>query len=98
MGGGSILGGLILGAIGVFVIDRNFVKASIFSVAGAVLTFFGFMHGEKIGFGESPIMAVSYLGVATVLYGCARLGATAKASVPALVMEHGEPEPLPAAE
>jgi hypothetical protein len=44
----------MLGAIGVFVIDRNFIKASIFSVARAALTFFGFMHGEKIGFGESP--------------------------------------------
>ena len=42
-------------------------------------------------------MAVSYLGVATVLYGCARLGAvaTAPAEVP---HGHGEPEPLPAAE
>src|SRR6476619_385823 len=64
MGDGSILGGLMLGAIGVFVIDRNFTKASIFSVVAAGMTFFGFMHGEKIGFGESPVMAVSYLGVA----------------------------------
>ncbi len=30
MGGGSILGGLILGAIGVFVIERDFVRASAF--------------------------------------------------------------------
>src|SRR4029453_2772765 len=42
MGGGSILGGLMLGAIGVFIIDRNFNKASIFAIASAVLTFFGF--------------------------------------------------------
>ena len=75
MGGGSILGGLILGAIGVFVIDRKFDKAAIFAAAGGVLTFFGFMHGEKIGFGESPVMALSYLGVATILYSCARFGA-----------------------
>ena len=27
LGGGSILGGLILGAIAVFIIDRNFMKA-----------------------------------------------------------------------
>ena len=33
MGDGSILGGLMLGAIGVFVIDRNFTKASIFALA-----------------------------------------------------------------
>ena len=95
MGDGSILGGLMLGAIGVFVIDRNFTKASIFSAASAVLTFFGFMHGEKVGFGESPVMAVSYLAVATVLYGCARLGAPATVPLPEV---HGEPEPLPAAE
>ncbi len=97
MGGGSILGGLILTAIAVFIIDRNFVKASMFSVAGAVFTFFGFMHGEKIGIGESPTMAISYLGVATVLYGCARLGAVATAPAEEL-HGHGEPEPLPAAE
>src|SRR6516162_1405585 len=38
MGGGSILAGLILGAIGVFVIERDFIKASAFALAGAVLT------------------------------------------------------------
>ena len=27
MGGGSILAGLVLGAIGVFVIERDFIKA-----------------------------------------------------------------------
>ena len=96
LGGGSILGGLMLGAIGVFVIDREFIKAAVFAVAGAVLTFFGFMHGEEIGIGQSPTMAVSYLGVATVLYGCARLGAVATA--PIVAHRHGEPEPLPAAE
>ena len=51
LGGGSILAGLILGAIGVFVIERDFVKASAFALAGAVLTYFGFMHGEAVGIG-----------------------------------------------
>ena len=97
MGDGSILGGLMLGAIGVFVIDRNFNKASIFAIASAALTFFGFMHGEKIGFGESPVMALSYLGVATFMFACARMGAAAKVPV-TLPDVHGEPEPLPAAE
>ena len=96
LGGGSILGGLMLGAIGVFVIDRNFTKASIFSVVAAALTFFGFMHGEKIGFGESPIMALSYLGVATVLFACARSAAPAEA--PMTMPEMHGAEPLPAAE
>jgi AGZA family xanthine/uracil permease-like MFS transporter len=99
MGDGSILGGLMLGAIGVFVIDRNFTKASIFALASGALTFFGFMHGEKIGFGESPIMALSYLGVATVLFSCARFGVAATAPAPEVEIDlHGAPEPLPAAE
>jgi adenine/guanine/hypoxanthine permease len=54
LGGGAILAGLILGAIGVFVIERQFLKAAAFSVAGALLTFFGFIHGEKIGWGQTP--------------------------------------------
>ena len=51
MGGGSILAGLVLGAIGVFVIERDFMKASAFAFAGAVMTYFGFMHGEAVGIG-----------------------------------------------
>jgi adenine/guanine/hypoxanthine permease len=68
MGGGSILAGLILGAIGVFVIDREFTKASAFAFAGAVLTYFGFMHGEAVGFGGglgvTPGVALAYAVVA----------------------------------
>lgn len=87
MGGGAILGGLVLGAIGVCVIDRTFFKASAFALAGAVLTFFGFMHGEAIGFGESPIMALSYLVVSGVLLGCAKFAKLAPQ--PATPDEHG---------
>src|SRR4029077_8870463 len=53
LGGGAILAGLILGAIAVFIIDRQFIRASAFAMAGAALAFFGFIHGEKIGFGQS---------------------------------------------
>lgn len=86
MGGGAILGGLILGAISVCVIDRIFVKAAAFALAGSVLTFFGFMHGEAIGFGESPIMALSYLTVSGVLFACAKL---AKVAPKPAEVEHG---------
>lgn len=72
MGGGSILTGLVLGAIGVFVIDRKFVNAAGFALAGAVLTFFGFMHGEAIGLGVTPGVAFAYLVVAAFLYGIAK--------------------------
>jgi adenine/guanine/hypoxanthine permease len=77
LGGGAILAGLILGAIGVFVIERQFLKAAAFSVAGALLTFFGFIHGEKIGWGQTPVMALSYLAVAAVLSYCARFSLVA---------------------
>jgi AGZA family xanthine/uracil permease-like MFS transporter len=79
LGGGSILGGVILGAIGAFIIDRAFEKAAAFAAAGAVLTFFGLMHGEMIGFGESPMVAGSYLAVAVVLYACKYATVTAAA-------------------
>lgn len=72
LGGGAILGGLMLGAITVFIIDRDFIKAGLFSIASAALTFFGFMHGEAIGIGESPTVALAYFAVACVLFACAK--------------------------
>ncbi len=74
MGGGAILSGLVLGAIGVFIVDREFVKASAFALAGAVLTFFGFMHGEAVGFAVTPSVAIAYAMVAAFLYGMSRQG------------------------
>jgi adenine/guanine/hypoxanthine permease len=72
LGGGAILGGLVLGAIAVFIIERQLMKAAGFAVAGALLSFFGFMHGERIGIGQSLQVALSYLGFAAVLLACAR--------------------------
>ena len=76
MGGGAILAGLVLGAIGVFVIERDFVKASAFALAGAVLTFFGFMHGEAVGIGGglgvTPGVALAYAVMAAGLFALAK--------------------------
>ena len=91
LGGGSILGGLILGAVGVFIIDRNFVKAAGFAGAGAVLTFFGFMHGNAIGVGQTPLVAISYLIVSGLLLGCAKF---VKVSAPAPVAAEADEEEL----
>jgi AGZA family xanthine/uracil permease-like MFS transporter len=77
MGGGAILGGLMLCAIAVFVIEREFTKAAIFSLLAALLTFFGFIHGEAIGIGQTPLVAISYVGVAVILFGCAKYAAVA---------------------
>jgi AGZA family xanthine/uracil permease-like MFS transporter len=88
MGGGAILGGLVLGAIAAFVIDGAFRKAAAFALAGAVLTFLGFMHGEAIGLAQTPLVAISYLVVALILVACARSTVVA---VRKPVIEHGEP-------
>jgi adenine/guanine/hypoxanthine permease len=84
MGGGSILAGLVLGAIGVFIIEREFVKASAFAFSGAVLTYFGFMHGEAVGIGGgmgvTPGVALAYAVVAAGLFAVEKFG-TSSASV-----------------
>jgi AGZA family xanthine/uracil permease-like MFS transporter len=94
MGGGSILGGLILGAIAVFVIEREFSKAAAFAGAGAVMTYFGFMHGESIGvgggFGVTPTVALAYAVVAIGLFVADKMGATSGASSMAPV-SHSDP-------
>jgi AGZA family xanthine/uracil permease-like MFS transporter len=95
MGGGSILGGLVLTARAAFIIDRQFMKAAGFALAGATLTFFGFMHGEKIGLGQTPVVAVSYFAVSLILLGCATY-ATVTAKDTAEAAGHapaGLPEP-----
>ena len=93
LGGGSILGGLILGAIAVFIIDRNFMKASAFALAGALLTFFGFMHGEQIGIGQTPTVAASYLLTAGIFAACARFALVTDRSVERVAEPHAEGMP-----
>jgi AGZA family xanthine/uracil permease-like MFS transporter len=72
MGGGAILSGLVLGAIGVFIIEKQFAHAAAFALAGAVLTFFGFMHGEAVGLAVTPGVAFAYAAVAVFLFAMAR--------------------------
>lgn len=68
-GGGAIVGGMILGAITVFMIERQFRSAAAYALAGAVLSFFGFVHGQRIGWAQSPGVALGYLLMAILLYG-----------------------------
>jgi AGZA family xanthine/uracil permease-like MFS transporter len=95
LGGGSILSGVILGSIAVFIIDRKFANAAISAAIGGVMTFFGLMHGEAIGIGQSPVVAVSYVGVAALMLACAKF-ATVTAPDPEAeeeVAHHAVPEP-----
>jgi AGZA family xanthine/uracil permease-like MFS transporter len=95
LGGGSILGGLVLGAIAVFVIDRQFMKAAAFAGVGALFTFFGFMHGEAIGIGQTPLVALAYVGVAAIFVGCAKFADNTSESIPPGVIEHVEHSAVP---
>lgn len=88
LGSGAILAGVILGSVTVLIIERKLAHAAAFALAGAILTFFGLIHGEKIGFDSSPEVAASYIAVAAILYVCAR-----RASFAPLAAHH--PAPLP---
>jgi AGZA family xanthine/uracil permease-like MFS transporter len=73
---GAILTGLVLAAVAVFVIEREFLKASAFALSAAVLTYFGFMHGPAVGIGNglgvTPGVALAYLIVAAFLFALSR--------------------------
>ena len=68
LGGGAILGGLILGSISVFMIDQKLRQAAYFALAGATLSFFGFMHSEAVGMAVSPEISAAYLFAAVLLF------------------------------
>ena len=61
LGDGAVLAGLILGAIVVFLIDRQFAKAAIYCAAGAALSFVGLIHGAKVGWDIDGQVALGYL-------------------------------------
>jgi AGZA family xanthine/uracil permease-like MFS transporter len=96
LGGGCILGGVILGATAAFITDRKFMNAAAFAAAGGVLTFFGLMHGEAIGIGQSPVVALSYAAVALVLVGCSKFATVSAAPLDEEESVHHAPAPQPA--
>jgi AGZA family xanthine/uracil permease-like MFS transporter len=95
LGGGATLAGIILGAVTVFIIDRQLEKAAWFAFAGAVCTFFGLIHAEDLGIAQSPLVALSYAGVAVMLYSFAKFAHVAPAE-PSEMHGHGEIAAQPA--
>jgi AGZA family xanthine/uracil permease-like MFS transporter len=61
LGGGAVLAGLVLGAMAAFIIDRQFRNAAVWAFAGAALSFFGFIHGETLGWAQQPPVAFGYV-------------------------------------
>jgi len=60
VGGGSVLAGMVLGAIAVYVIDSRMKQAAAWAFAGAVLSYFGLIHGAQLGWAVSPLVALGY--------------------------------------
>jgi AGZA family xanthine/uracil permease-like MFS transporter len=61
LGSGAILAGLVLGAIVAFIIDKRFWHAAVFSGVGAVLTFVGLIHAEKVQWNADGQVSLGYL-------------------------------------
>jgi AGZA family xanthine/uracil permease-like MFS transporter len=83
LAGGAILTGMILGAVGAFIVDKKYQEAAAFALAGAVLTFFGFMHGESVGWAVTPSLALAYALAAGFLFALSRYQAAEAAPMPA---------------
>jgi AGZA family xanthine/uracil permease-like MFS transporter len=66
LGSGATLAGMVLGGIGVFLIDRRFIHAAGFCIAGGVLTLVGLVHGDKVHVFSHPKLALGY-GFAAVV-------------------------------
>ncbi len=78
LGGGAVLAGLVLGAMAAFIIDRQFKMAAMYAFAGAVLAFFGFIHGAQLGWAMSPMVALGY-----ALFGAICLAVSGQRQAPA---------------
>src|SRR4029453_15980660 len=60
LGAGSVLVGMVLGTIAVFVIDRRFILAAAACGVGAALTLVGLIHGEKVHVFSNEKLALGY--------------------------------------
>jgi AGZA family xanthine/uracil permease-like MFS transporter len=60
LGGGSVLAGMVLGAIAAFIIEGQLTTAGVWAISGAILAFFGLIHGPQLGWAVSPLVALGY--------------------------------------
>jgi adenine/guanine/hypoxanthine permease len=61
VGGGSVLAGMVLGAMAVYIIDNRPRDAGVWAFAGAILAFVGLSHGAQLGWAVSPLVALGYV-------------------------------------
>jgi AGZA family xanthine/uracil permease-like MFS transporter len=60
LGNGAVLAGMVLGAVAVFIIDRRFLRAATFCMAGAGLAVVGLIHGDKVHVFTNSKLALGY--------------------------------------
>jgi adenine/guanine/hypoxanthine permease len=61
LGGGSVLAGMVLGAMAVHIIENQLVRAAGWAFAGAALAYIGLIHGAQLGWAVSPLVALGYV-------------------------------------
>ncbi len=66
---GAMFTAIVLGAMLAFIIDGDYVKASVASLAGSLMALVGFMHAPKLMFMANPEYVLAYAVVAVVLFG-----------------------------
>ncbi len=106
LGAGAVLAGLLLGAITVFVIDKQFSRAIVFSLIGAILAGIGLIH-DPVGLIWDPSTGIvrqpntvwiGYVFGAIVIAVVAwREGALSAASMSEALRTPPEPDPEPTA-
>jgi AGZA family xanthine/uracil permease-like MFS transporter len=74
LGSGSVLVGMILGSVCVFLIDRKFIHAAAACAVGGVLTLVGLIHAEEVHVFSNPKIALGYGLAGVVCLGYAALG------------------------
>lgn len=65
---GAIIIGILLGSAAVFIIDKRLDKAGIVALAGAALSFFGFIHYAELGLYPSSPFFIGYLITAALCF------------------------------
>ena len=69
LAGGDILVGMLIATIAIFIIDRQFLKSSVYCLISAFLAYFGIIHAAKIELGAGIEVAIGYLCMAIILVG-----------------------------
>ena len=69
LGAGSIIIGIILGSLAVYIIDHKFLHSTIVSLVAALLSFFGIIHAQTVAINANMGMTIGYVSMALIFFG-----------------------------